>query len=1190
MNGITSGTITLTGGDWTVNGNWDTSGVGATFTKGSSTVTLSGAAKTLRTRDASNGFHNLTISGTVAQNNATDVDGTLSIDGTLTTTGNDITGGASLLVAGGGTLTAGNSTITIRSIDTSAGAFTAGTSTLVVNASGGSIRITQPIFSLTVIPGVSTTFSSNVTWSGALALTGTTVTFNGNVTSTGSATLVFDLASIAIAGSWDSSSLTTFTSTGSSVTFTGTSRTIAMGASQSFATLTIAGTIALRSNLTAANLTVAGSSTLTKTGYGITFNRLSVVGTIADSSVSVSTLTVTNNDGSALITITAFGDWTTGASYAWTHSSTETTQTITWTIGGNTVRLPFTVTKDGSPFVSGTVDDAGQVVFTMLGSDPNMRVTVQVPVVIPPPGPGWWQTPYMFLILPGIFLGVAMFAQRQRWRPAKAFLVDERGKMLREFTLDPSCQVTYDQAVQAGVLDAVEKPIRVTKYHGQTVRGDALGVVLLAYGPVTLEHVEFAREMLVQIQDKFEDAVKQRLEEARLQETDLQAQTKGLEERRVGIETRTSELDAMTQRAEARETKIAADTESLEAKEQDLRRREDDLAEGRKAVDEQVRQVEELRTSIDRRTEEVQGQAAEVIAKSEAVRIREEGATALEATLRQRDDALGQGEARLQDAMERLATETSEVHQRLDEAGRREEALSRDQADLANGRQKFEVDQKELLEFKRSIDSRVSAVEESEAAMGQLSKELAAREARIAAEEARLAERANAVDQEEARGAFESDRREFEERRAQYDEEMRRRGDDLDSQAKTLGESQLRLAQETETFEVERTEKSQAILSREIELEAREQSLREKEDAVRGQAEENARRVAELTAQDESLEIEAAKADKLRGDLEARKVDLANGAKELEVEAARLRDEETRAAEERRTWQTTLESEQALLKGQRDAFEQEAASARASWADRVMRIEAREVDAEEKEEKVRTDVDWIARSEEDLKRREKAVEEAGLSAAQMKATAERVAKEAEQRFLEIESRERALREEAAHRSIELTQQTEGLKRIESELGSRQADFEKERVMQTERLRETETNLQMKAQTLEAKARELADRESRVAATEEASRQADLRVQQERADIQATAKQVESQQLELAQLKDRYDSEAARVRSEIEGMRQSVAAKEAELRGERERVERDSAALQETLGAKAKEMSVRERALSAREAELQAEEH
>src|SRR3989440_9351038 len=124
----------------------------------------------------------------------------------------------------------------------------------------------------------------------------------------------------------------------------------------------------------------------------------------------------------------------------------------------------------------------------MLGSDPNMRVTVQVPLVIPPAGPGWWQTPYMFLILPGIFLGVAMFAQRQRWRPAKAFLVDERGKMLREFTLDPSCQVTYDQAVQAGVLDAVGKTIKGTKYHRQTGRGDALGGGPLAHGPGPPQH------------------------------------------------------------------------------------------------------------------------------------------------------------------------------------------------------------------------------------------------------------------------------------------------------------------------------------------------------------------------------------------------------------------------------------------------------------------------------------------------------------------------------------------------------------------------------------------------------------------------------------------------------------------------------------------------------------------------------
>src|SRR3989442_13196743 len=109
----------------------------------------------------------------------------------------------------------------------------------------------------------------------------------------------------------------------------------------------------------------------------------------------------------------------------------------------------------------------------------------------------------MLAIFPiGILLGVAMFAQRQRWRPAKAFLVDDSGRMLREFTLDSACLVTYDQAVQAGILDAVEKPIKVAKYHGQTVRGDALAVVVPPHGPGTPEHGEFAREMLVPVPEQ----------------------------------------------------------------------------------------------------------------------------------------------------------------------------------------------------------------------------------------------------------------------------------------------------------------------------------------------------------------------------------------------------------------------------------------------------------------------------------------------------------------------------------------------------------------------------------------------------------------------------------------------------------------------------------------------------------------
>src|SRR5207247_8741403 len=121
-----------------------------------------------------------------------------------------------------------------------------------------------------------------------------------------------------------------------------------------------------------------------------------------------------------------------------------------------------------------------------------------------------------------------------------------------------------------------------------------------------------------------------------------------------------------------------------------------------------------------------------------------------EGRLGQRGEACVTGEASLREAMERLATETATVQGRLDEAGRREEALSRDQADLANGREKLEVEQRELLEFKRSIEIRVGTVEQSEIAIGQLSEELTAREARIAPDEARLAERTAARAQEAA--------------------------------------------------------------------------------------------------------------------------------------------------------------------------------------------------------------------------------------------------------------------------------------------------------------------------------------------------------------------------------------------------------------------------------------------------------
>src|SRR5256712_10044288 len=246
-----------------------------------------------------------------------------------------------------------------------------------------------------------------------------------NVTVTGgsSGVIVVTSGSWTILGRWESSGVgPTLTAGTSTMTFAGTTKTISVAPGQAFNHLTIAGTISIASTLTAATLTVSSGAILTKTGHGIIFNALTVSGTVADGSVNVSNLTVTNSDATALVTISVFGGWSAGSSYAWTHTSNETTQTITWTIGGNTAWHLFNVTKDGSSFASGVVNGSGQVVFTMLGSDPDMKVSVT-----PPPIPAWWRPPYFLAIPPtGPFVVEARFRHAARWSPRRAFLVAER--------------------------------------------------------------------------------------------------------------------------------------------------------------------------------------------------------------------------------------------------------------------------------------------------------------------------------------------------------------------------------------------------------------------------------------------------------------------------------------------------------------------------------------------------------------------------------------------------------------------------------------------------------------------------------------------------------------------------------------------------------------------------------------------
>src|SRR5947199_5664086 len=74
----TGTTFSFTSGACTCSGNWDSSA--GTFTKGTSTVTMSGTTKTVKQQSASvNGFYNLTISGTVSiLTNLLDVSQTLA--------------------------------------------------------------------------------------------------------------------------------------------------------------------------------------------------------------------------------------------------------------------------------------------------------------------------------------------------------------------------------------------------------------------------------------------------------------------------------------------------------------------------------------------------------------------------------------------------------------------------------------------------------------------------------------------------------------------------------------------------------------------------------------------------------------------------------------------------------------------------------------------------------------------------------------------------------------------------------------------------------------------------------------------------------------------------------------------------------------------------------------------------------
>ena len=672
------------------------------------------------------------------------------------------------------------------------------------------------------------------------------------------------------------------------------------------------------------------------------------------------------------------------------------------------------VRVDGLVLTMTFPSDWSEAQLTITVSDGDGSDSQPLRVAIAPP---WWRSWYFLPVLPfALAVVVGVFVQRARFRPAKAFLVSDDKRLIREFTLDPGCEVTFEQALGAGALDAVEKPVKVAKYHAQTVKGEALAVTLLAYGPVSPEHIEFAREMLVNIQDKFEDRVRERHAEIAAKEEAIAVKDAQLEAERQAISTRSRAITDLVETTTVARTRMAQEAQALRAQAEDLAQRE----------------------------------------------------------------------ARIAEDVARVDAESKEA----------------------------EADRAAVAVWKTQVE-----------------------------------------------------------------DEARRTRETLDAQGKAFAEQQSALVGQIEAFEANRAQKMEFLASKEVELEAKEQRLAEKEAAIWNQSEANGRQLADLAAREEALEVEADRVDKARREAEARKAQHDEVAASLDAKAAAIREDEARKAEEYRQWHATLESQETVLREQKAAFESEATEAREAAVQRRAELEEREHALVDREAKARSDAEYAARVDEDLKRREEAARLTLDRATDLTEQADRMRAEATRATAGLEARSRAMQQESERVAAEATRRAETFKVAEAQLVGWKADLERQYAARDAKVREGEAELARKLDSLEEKASLLLSREASLSEIQE-------RLEQEQAELQTRTADVQGREVQAQQLAQQNADEMARIREESEAAAQALAAREATLKAEQERLERESQSLQDTLGAKAADLSAREAVIGPREEDLQ----
>jgi hypothetical protein len=435
--GLSSGTLSITSGLWTVSGDWNTSTAGFVFTQGTSTVTFNAtAAITLLASD--NSFFNLTISaGTASPGSNIDVDGaliisggtyaktttTLNVDGTTTMSGGDLTSTSGAVTLVGITISAasaidfGSEAWTVSGTwtnsSTDSAGWEAGTGTVTFNsATGGSMTFAGSNLSESELNNV--TFNSTAATPQTFTLLLRDLTISGTFTasdSTSTTTVDFGFALptpnlnaaavtistngiveatsavFTVSGNWDSST-GTFNEGSSSVVLTATGSVNG----ETFWALTVSGGIRTTSGNMVADTFDITAGTYASGAFDVTFTNYIDIngGTMTMDGFSVTAIRISPSAGTIAWTDTTLWTAADGSEdLQWTMNPSSAGATITVTARQLQTGTDYILNRDAIEIDRETAA-AGEVTFSVVGgwSPHAMQITTAPGGDEPGPGPG----------------------------------------------------------------------------------------------------------------------------------------------------------------------------------------------------------------------------------------------------------------------------------------------------------------------------------------------------------------------------------------------------------------------------------------------------------------------------------------------------------------------------------------------------------------------------------------------------------------------------------------------------------------------------------------------------------------------------------------------------------------------------------------------------------------------------------